>query len=88
MKLYHCPHSRSLRVIWLAEEIGLELEVQPVAFPPRLREPAYLGVHPADDPHQLGAQRHRLHIDRDIRRAWLCHIEDRDLQRTPQSRHE
>ena len=46
MKVYHCPHSRSLRVIWAAEELGLDLEVQPVGFPPRAREPGYFEINP------------------------------------------
>jgi glutathione S-transferase len=46
MKVYHCPHARSLRAIWAAEELGLELEVQPLGFPPRVREPAYFEVNP------------------------------------------
>ena len=47
MKVYHCPHSRSLRVIWAAEELGVELEVQPLGFPPRVREPDYFAINPA-----------------------------------------
>ena len=46
MKVYHCTHSRSLRVIWAAEELGLELEVHPLGFPPRLREPDYFAINP------------------------------------------
>ena len=46
MKVYHCPHARSLRAIWAAEELGLELEVQPVGFPPRAKEPAYFEINP------------------------------------------
>ena len=46
MKLYHCPHSRSLRVIWTAEELGADLEVQTLGFPPRVREPDFFSVNP------------------------------------------
>lgn len=46
MKVYHCPQTRSLRVIWAAEELGLDLEVHPVGFPPRVREPGYFEINP------------------------------------------
>ncbi len=46
MKLYHCPHSRSLRVIWAAEELGVDLDVHTLDFPPRVREPDYFAVNP------------------------------------------
>jgi glutathione S-transferase len=46
MQVYHCPHSRSFRVIWAAEELGLELEVKPLGFPPRVREPGYFEINP------------------------------------------
>jgi glutathione S-transferase len=46
MKVYHCPQSRSLRVIWLAEEMGLEIDVQTLGFPPRVREPSYFDINP------------------------------------------
>lgn len=46
MKLYHCPNSRSLRVIWAAEELGLDLEVLTLGFPPRMREPGYFEINP------------------------------------------
>lgn len=46
MKVYHCTNARSLRVIWAAEELGLDLEVQGLQFPPRVREQTYLDVVP------------------------------------------
>jgi glutathione S-transferase len=46
MKVYHCPNSRSLRVIWAAEEIGADLEVHALGFPPRAREPGYFDINP------------------------------------------
>jgi glutathione S-transferase len=46
MKLYHCQHSRSLRVVWLAQEMGLDLEVHGLEFPPRAKEPDYFDVNP------------------------------------------
>jgi len=34
IKIYHVPNSRSLRVVWLMEELGEAYEVERVAFPP------------------------------------------------------
>lgn len=34
MKVYHVPRSRSLRVVWLMEELGEPYEIEHVAFPP------------------------------------------------------
>jgi len=47
MKLYHAPGSRSSRIIWLFEELGLPYEL--ISMPlgdKRMREPEYLKVHP------------------------------------------
>lgn len=48
MKLYHCPGSRSARIVWLLEELGLDydLEVMPLGAKV-MREPEYLAKHPA-----------------------------------------
>lgn len=48
MKLYHCPGSRSVRIVWLLEELGLpyDLESMPLGDP-KMRTPEYLSVHPA-----------------------------------------
>lgn len=43
IKIYHVPHSRSLRVVWLMEELGEAYELERVPFPPRAD---YLGVNP------------------------------------------
>ncbi|MEM6622633.1 MAG: glutathione S-transferase family protein [Pseudomonadota bacterium] len=48
MKVYHCPGTRSVRILWLLEELGLEYDI--VSMPlgdPKMREPAYLKIHPA-----------------------------------------
>ena len=34
LKLYHAPLTRSARIVWLLEELGLRYEVEPVAFTP------------------------------------------------------
>jgi len=45
--LYHSPRSRSVRVFWLLEELGLPYELKTVEFTPEsLKGPEYLKVHP------------------------------------------
>lgn len=47
MKIFHAPNTRSVRAVWLLEELGLDYEV---AFhklgDPAMRSPDYLKVHP------------------------------------------
>jgi len=47
MKLYHAPNSRSVRIVWLLEELGLdyELEVMPLGDA-KFRTPEYRAKHP------------------------------------------
>lgn len=44
--LYHSTDARSLRCLWLLEELNIPYHLKMVQFPPRLREPAYLEVNP------------------------------------------
>lgn len=47
LKIYHSPLSRSLRVVWLCEEIGLPYELESLKmFSEELKRPEYLRVHP------------------------------------------
>jgi glutathione S-transferase len=46
MKVYHTPRTRSLRVLWMLEEMGLAYEVESMEFPPALTTPAYRKVNP------------------------------------------
>ena len=43
--LYHAPFSRSLRVRWLLEELGLEYRLETRSFP-ELKRPEHLALHP------------------------------------------
>ena len=45
MKLYHSPRARSLRVLWMLEEMGLPYELEVLPFPPTTN-PALLAVNP------------------------------------------
>ncbi len=47
MKLYHCAGSRSVRVRWLLEELGLEHELEELPFGPQaLKSEAFRRVNP------------------------------------------
>lgn len=47
LKVYHAPNTRSIRVLWLLEELGVPYDKQTVEFTPAyLQSPEYLAVHP------------------------------------------
>lgn len=47
MKLHHAPNTRSVRIVWLLEELGLPYEVELYKLgDPAMRAPDYLKVHP------------------------------------------
>ena len=46
IELYHGDRTRSLRVRWPLEELGVPYRLHPVLFPPRLRQPEYLAENP------------------------------------------
>lgn len=46
LKIYHCANARSVRPIWLAEEMGLDYELETMAYPPKLHAPDYARVNP------------------------------------------
>ena len=45
--IYHSQNARSLRVLWVLEEIGAKAEVKTLPFPPRKLQPEYLALNPA-----------------------------------------
>ncbi len=45
IELWHCKDSRSLRALWMLEEIGLPYRLHLMTFPPRLSDPSFLGVN-------------------------------------------
>lgn len=45
MKIYHAPRSRSLRVLWAAEELGASYEAAPASF--ARPDPEFLAANPA-----------------------------------------
>lgn len=47
LKVYHAPNTRSLRVVWLLEELDVPYDKEMVEFTPaNLQSPAYLAIHP------------------------------------------
>lgn len=47
MKVYHAPNTRSVRAVWLLEELGLDYEIEFHKLgDPKMRSPEYLKVHP------------------------------------------
>jgi len=47
VKLYHCARARSVRVLWLLEELGLDYELETMPFDPKaLQAPDFLEVSP------------------------------------------
>jgi len=47
MKIHHAPNSRSVRAIWLLEELGLPYDVELYKLGDKtMRSPEYLKVHP------------------------------------------
>lgn len=47
LTIYHSPQSRSVRVVWLAEELGLPYRVHALPmFSDAMKTPEYLAIHP------------------------------------------
>ncbi len=47
MKIFHAPNTRSVRIVWLCEELGLDYELQMFKLGDgSMRDPEYLKVHP------------------------------------------
>ena len=47
LTLYHAAESRSMRVLWLLNEMGLDYDLVTVMFGKALRDPEYLAISPA-----------------------------------------
>lgn len=46
LRLYHCKGARSLRPLWMLEELGLDYELTVLPFPPRVLQKDYLSINP------------------------------------------
>jgi glutathione S-transferase len=47
IRLHHCHQTRSMRTLWLLNEMGVEYDLAVHPFDRSLREPSYLTLHPA-----------------------------------------
>jgi len=47
LKIYHAPNTRSVRIVWLLEELGLPYEIESFRLgDARMRSPEYLKINP------------------------------------------
>ena len=46
MTLWHCKDARSLRALWVLEEMGLDYDLELLPFPPRAHRKDYFDVNP------------------------------------------
>lgn len=46
IKVYHAPATRSARVLWVLEELGVPYETVSLTYPPRVHHPEYQDVNP------------------------------------------
>lgn len=47
MKIFHAPNTRSVRIVWLLEELGLPYEIETFKLgDAKMRAPEYLKTHP------------------------------------------
>ncbi len=47
MKIFHAPNTRSVRIVWLLEELGLPYDLEKFKLgDPGMRSPDYVKVHP------------------------------------------
>ena len=44
--IHHCVSARSLRPVWMCEEMGLPYQLHMLPFPPRVQRKDYLAIHP------------------------------------------
>ena len=45
--IFHSRNARSLRVLWVLEEMGAKADVKTLPFPPRKLQPEYLALNPS-----------------------------------------
>jgi len=45
IEIYHCEHSRGMRPIWTAEEMGIKYSVKMLPFPPRVHKKEFLKIN-------------------------------------------
>lgn len=45
IEIFHCEHSRGMRPIWTAEEMGIKYSVKMLPFPPRVHKKEFLKIN-------------------------------------------
>lgn len=81
--LWHVPLSRSMRVLWLLEEIGCPYDLREMSFFDRsMREAPYAAIHPAGRAPALQAGEITFH-ESGAMIEWLCETRAPDLWRAP-----
>ncbi|PZO64411.1 MAG: glutathione S-transferase [Paracoccus denitrificans] len=81
--LWHVPLSRSMRVLWLLEEIGCPYELRELSFfDGSMRKPPYDTVHPAGRSPAMQVGDITFH-ESGAMVEWLCETRASDLWRAP-----
>jgi glutathione S-transferase len=47
IEVCHLPPSRSIRVVWILEELGIPYKTRAIKFPPQINDPEYIALNPA-----------------------------------------
>lgn len=88
MKLYHSKGSRSTRVLWLLEELGLDYQLEVLPFEPKaLRSADYLQLSPFGKVPVLVDDSVTMFESVAIMQYLLEHFDDGRLRPTHESRH-
>ena len=79
IRLHHVPQSRSMRVLWLLNELGLEFDLVVWPFDKTLRSAQYLALKPGGPGARAGDRRPTLFRKRGADRAFCvsCNPEGR-----------
>lgn len=81
--LWHAPQSRSMRVLWLLEEIGGPFELRPLSFfDGSMRRPPYDAIHPVGRSPALQVGDITFH-ESGAMIEWLCETRAPHLWRAP-----
>lgn len=81
--LWHVPLSRSMRVLWLLEEIGCPFDLREMSFfDGSMRMPPYNGIHPAGRAPAMQVGDITFH-ESGAMIEWLCETRAPDLWRAP-----
>ncbi|MEO0412084.1 MAG: glutathione S-transferase family protein [Pseudomonadota bacterium] len=81
--LYHVPGSRSVRTLWLLREMGVDFQLEELAFTlDALRSPDYLKIHPLGRVPCLQDGATTIFESGAIA-EYLCETQDSDLMRGP-----